>query len=215
MRASTSRTIKITVPGPFTRPARPQRRVLRGVLRKLVGYAEAPVCGSPGIFAAGRTSCNSTEPYCRPAGRGTAYGRGRINRAWTGDRDRRGASGFGYARSSTTPGRLSFLPELRVQRVIDIIETRSPAWTAVVLARGGRQDNHPACSVLDDLYGGYQPGSGDREGRASACRICAAARAWVSRAGAWRDEVPGRARAFGESGLDDADSGSDTRGGGR
>ena len=67
LRAHTSRTIKITVPGPFTMSQQAQDDYYGSREALAFGYAEAVNEEIRDLFAAGRTSSSSTSPTCRPA----------------------------------------------------------------------------------------------------------------------------------------------------
>ena len=115
LRANTSRTIKITVPGPFTMAQQAQDDYYGSTESLALGYAEAVGEEVQDLFAAGANIVQLDEPYLQarpePAHR---YGVKAINRALEG------ASGttavhlcFGYAAIiHERPAGYSFLPEL-------------------------------------------------------------------------------------------------------
>jgi 5-methyltetrahydropteroyltriglutamate--homocysteine methyltransferase len=115
LRANTSRTIKITVPGPFTMAQQAQDDYYGSTESLALGYAEAVGEEVQDLFAAGADIVQLDEPYLQarpePAHR---YGVKAINRALEG------ASGttavhlcFGYAAIiHERPAGYSFLPEL-------------------------------------------------------------------------------------------------------
>ncbi len=115
LRANTNRTIKITVPGPFTMAQQAQDDYYGRTESLALGYAEAVGEEVQDLFAAGADIVQLDEPYLQarpePAHR---YGVKAINRALEG------ASGttavhlcFGYAAIiHERPAGYSFLPEL-------------------------------------------------------------------------------------------------------
>jgi 5-methyltetrahydropteroyltriglutamate--homocysteine methyltransferase len=115
LRANTSRTIKITVPGPFTMAQQAQDDYYGSTESLALGYAEAVGEEVQDLFAAGADIVQLDEPYLQarpePAHR---YGVKAINRALEG------AAGttavhlcFGYAAIiHERPAGYSFLPEL-------------------------------------------------------------------------------------------------------
>ena len=115
LRANTSRTIKITVPGPFTMAQQAQDDYYGGTESLALGYADAVAEEIADLFAAGADIVQLDEPYlqARPE-RAREYGVKVINRAL------RGAAGttavhlcFGYAAIiHDRPAGYSFLPEL-------------------------------------------------------------------------------------------------------
>jgi len=115
LRANTSRTIKITVPGPFTMAQQAQDDYYGSTESLALGYAEAVGEEVQDLFAAGADIVQLDEPYLQarpePAHR---YGVKVVNRALEG------AAGttavhlcFGYAAIiHDRPAGYSFLPEL-------------------------------------------------------------------------------------------------------
>ena len=115
LRANTSRTIKITVPGPFTMAQQAQDDHYGSTEKLAYGYAEAVNEEVADLFAAGADIVQLDEPYlqARPD-EARSYGVQVINRAL------RGITGttavhlcFGYAAIiHDRPSGYSFLPEL-------------------------------------------------------------------------------------------------------
>ena len=115
LRASTGRTVKITVPGPFTMSQQAQDDYYGGPEALALGYAEAVNAEIKDLFAAGADIVQLDEPYlqARPD-EARRYGVRTINRALAG------AAGttavhlcFGYAAIiHDRPAGYSFLPEL-------------------------------------------------------------------------------------------------------
>jgi 5-methyltetrahydropteroyltriglutamate--homocysteine methyltransferase len=115
LRANTSRTIKITVPGPFTMAQQAQDDHYGSTEKLAYGYAEAVNEEVADLFAAGTDIVQLDEPYlqARPD-EARSYGVQVINRAL------RGITGttavhlcFGYAAIiHDRPSGYSFLPEL-------------------------------------------------------------------------------------------------------
>ena len=115
LRASTSRTIKITVPGPFTMAQQAQNDYYASTEDLALGYAEAVNEEVADLFAAGADIVQLDEPYlqARPD-EARKYGVRAINRALEG---MTGTTAvhlcFGYAAIiHDRPSGYSFLPEL-------------------------------------------------------------------------------------------------------
>jgi 5-methyltetrahydropteroyltriglutamate--homocysteine methyltransferase len=138
LRASTSRTIKITVPGPFTMSQQAQDDHYGNAESVALGYAEAVAEEVSDLFAAGADIVQLDEPYLQarpePA---KQYGVKVINRALEG------ATGttavhlcFGYAAIiHDRPAGYSFLPELSACACDQIsIETAQSGLDCAVLA---------------------------------------------------------------------------------
>jgi len=115
LRANTSKTVKITVPGPFTMAQQAQNDYYASVEDLALGYAEAVNEEVRDLFAAGADIVQLDEPYlqARPE-EARRYGVAAINKALAG------VSGttavhlcFGYAAIiHDRPSGYSFLPEL-------------------------------------------------------------------------------------------------------
>jgi 5-methyltetrahydropteroyltriglutamate--homocysteine methyltransferase len=142
LRAHTGRTIKITVPGPFTMSQQAQNDYYPNAEAAALGYAEAVNAEVADLFAAGADIVQLDEPYlqARPEA-ARQYGVTALNRAL------RGITGttavhlcFGYAAIiHERPSGYSFLPELAACSANQIsIET----------AQSGLD-----CSVLKELSG--------------------------------------------------------------
>ncbi len=115
LRANTSRTIKITVPGPFTMAQQAQDDHYGSTESLALGYAEAVGEEVQDLFAAGADIVQLDEPYLQArAEQAHRYGVKAVNRALEG------AAGttavhlcFGYAAIiHDRPAGYSFLPEL-------------------------------------------------------------------------------------------------------
>jgi 5-methyltetrahydropteroyltriglutamate--homocysteine methyltransferase len=115
LRANTNRTIKITVPGPFTMAQQAQDDYYGSTESLALGYAEAVGEEIRGLFAAGADIVQLDEPYLQArAEQAHRYGVKVVNRALEG------AAGttavhlcFGYAAIiHERPAGYSFLPEL-------------------------------------------------------------------------------------------------------
>jgi 5-methyltetrahydropteroyltriglutamate--homocysteine methyltransferase len=145
LRAHTSRTIKITVPGPFTMAQQAQDDYYGSREALALGYAEAVNEEIRDLFAAGADIVQLDEPYlqARPA-EAAEYGVKVINRALDGV----GSLGttalhicFGYAAIiHERPAGYSFLPELGACDVDQVsIETaQSKLDTSVLSALDGK-----------------------------------------------------------------------------
>ena len=115
LRASTSRTIKITVPGPFTMAQQAQNDYYTSTEDLALGYAEAVNEEVADLFAAGADIVQLDEPYlqARPD-EARKYGVRVINRALEGITGTTAVHlCFGYAAIiHDRPSGYSFLPEL-------------------------------------------------------------------------------------------------------
>ena len=138
LRASTSRTVKITVPGPFTMAQQAQDDYYGSTESLALGYAEAVGAEVRDLFAAGADIVQLDEPYLQarpePAHR---YGVKAINRALE---EAGGTTAvhlcFGYAAIiHDRPSGYSFLSELADCRADQIsIETAQSGLDCSVLA---------------------------------------------------------------------------------
>jgi 5-methyltetrahydropteroyltriglutamate--homocysteine methyltransferase len=143
LRAATTRTIKITVPGPFTMAQQAQDDYYGSKEALAFGYAEAVNEEIRDLFAAGADIVQLDEPYlqARPA-EAQQYGVKVINRALDGIT---GTTAlhlcFGYAAIiHERPAGYSFLPELAACDVDQVsIETaQSNLDTSVLVALDGK-----------------------------------------------------------------------------
>ena len=163
LRAHTGRTVKVTVPGPFTMAQQAQNDYYPDREAAAFGYAEAVNEEVRDLFAAAPTSSSSTSPICRP---------GRTRPAATGCGGEPGARGRGrhHRRAHLLrvcgdhprpPGRLLFLPELAAAAPTRCpSRPRSLAWTARCSARW-RQDSHPGRARPERPHAGdARPGAG-------------------------------------------------------
>jgi 5-methyltetrahydropteroyltriglutamate--homocysteine methyltransferase len=138
LRASTGRTVKITVPGPFTMSQQAQDDHYGDPEALAMGYAEAVNAEVRDLFAAGADIVQLDEPYLQarpePAHR---YGVKVINRALEGVTGTTAVHlCFGYAAIiHERPAGYSFLPELADCRCDQIsIETAQSGLDCSVLA---------------------------------------------------------------------------------
>ncbi len=138
LRAHTSRTIKITVPGPFTMSQQAQNDYYPSAEAAAMGYAEAVNAEVADLFAAGADIVQLDEPYlqARPE-LARQYGVRALNRALEGIT---GSTAvhlcFGYAAIiHERPSGYSFLPELAACTAGQIsIETAQSGLDCAVLA---------------------------------------------------------------------------------
>jgi 5-methyltetrahydropteroyltriglutamate--homocysteine methyltransferase len=142
LRAHTDRTIKITVPGPFTMAQQAQNDYYPSAEAAAMGYAEAVNAEVADLFAAGADIVQLDEPYlqARPEA-ARQYGVAALNRALEGSTGTTAVHlCFGYAAIiHERPSGYSFLPELAACSADQIsIET----------AQSGLD-----CSVLKELSG--------------------------------------------------------------
>ena len=142
LRANTSRTIKITVPGPFTMAQQAQNEFYGSTEELAFGYAEAVNEEVRDLFAAGADIVQLDEPYlqARPD-EARRYGVAVINRALDGVTGTTAVHlCFGYAAIiHDRPDGYSFLPELAACRC-DLV--------SIETAQSGLD-----CSVLKELSG--------------------------------------------------------------
>jgi 5-methyltetrahydropteroyltriglutamate--homocysteine methyltransferase len=115
LRASTSKTVKITVPGPFTMAQQAQNDYYASTEDLALGYAEAVNEEVRDLFAAGADIVQLDEPYlqARPD-EARRYGVAAVNRALAGVTGTTAVHlCFGYAAIiHDRPSGYSFLPEL-------------------------------------------------------------------------------------------------------
>jgi 5-methyltetrahydropteroyltriglutamate--homocysteine methyltransferase len=145
LRANTSRTIKITVPGPFTMAQQAQDDYYGSREALAFGYAEAVNEEIRDLFAAGADIVQLDEPYLQArAAEAAQYGVKVVNRALDGVTGL-GTTAlhlcFGYAAViHERPAGYSFLPELAACDVEQIsIETaQSNLDTSVLAALSGK-----------------------------------------------------------------------------
>ena len=151
LRANTSRTIKITVPGPFTMAQQAQDDHYGDTESLALGYAEAVAEEVRDLFAAGADIVQLDEPYLQARSeQASRYGVKAVNRALEG------AAGttavhlcFGYAAIiHDRPAGYSFLPELAAASCDQIsIETAQSGLDCKVLAE--LEDKTIILGVLD------------------------------------------------------------------
>src|SRR6266487_3231991 len=138
LRANTGKTIKITVPGPFTMAQQAQNDHYASTEDLALGYAEAVNEEVRDLFAAGADIVQLDEPYlqARPD-EARKYGVAAINRALAGIRGTTAVHlCFGYAAIiHDRPSGYSFLPELAACLADQIsIETAQSGLDCAVLA---------------------------------------------------------------------------------
>jgi len=154
LRASTSRPIKITVPGPFTMSQQAQNDFYEQEAELALAYAAAVHDEIVDLFAAGADIVQIDEPYmqARPE-KARQYGLKALNRALDG------VSGttavhicFGYAAIiHERPSGYSFLPELAACSCRQIsLETAQSKLDCSVLAKLGGKKLMVGCIDLDD-----------------------------------------------------------------
>src|SRR5215468_3964512 len=139
LRANTDRTIKITVPGPFTMSQQAQNDFYKHEEEMALDYAAAVNAEIKDLFAAGADVVQVDEPYmqARPE-KARRYGLAALNRALEGVT---GATAvhlcFGYAAIiHERPSGYSFLPELAAADCDQVsIETAQSELDCSVLAR--------------------------------------------------------------------------------
>ncbi|HBW19415.1 MAG: uroporphyrinogen decarboxylase family protein [Streptosporangiaceae bacterium] len=138
LRAHTDRTIKITVPGPFTMSQQAQNDYYPSAEAVAFGYADAVRDEIADLFAAGADIVQLDEPYlqARPEA-ARQYGVAALNRALAGSAGTTAVHlCFGYAAIiHERPSGYSFLPELAACTADQIsIETAQSGLDCAVLA---------------------------------------------------------------------------------
>ena len=138
LRAHTTRTIKITVPGPFTMSQQAQNDYYPSAEAAAFGYADAVRDEIADLFAAGADIVQLDEPYlqARPEA-ARQYGVAALNRALAGSAGTTAVNlCFGYAAIiHERPSGYSFLPELAARTADQIsIETAQSGLDCAVLA---------------------------------------------------------------------------------
>ena len=138
LRAHTDRTIKVTVPGPFTMSEQAQNDHYSGKEAAAFGYAEAVNAEIADLFAAGADIVQLDEPYlqARPEA-ARQYGLAVLNTALDGITGTTAVHlCFGYAAIiHDRPSGYSFLPELAASTADQIsIETAQSGLDCAVLA---------------------------------------------------------------------------------
>jgi 5-methyltetrahydropteroyltriglutamate--homocysteine methyltransferase len=138
LRAHTGRTVKITVPGPFTMSQQAQDDYYRSPEAAALGYAEAVNAEVADLFAAGADIVQLDEPYlqARPEA-ARQYGVKALNRALEGITGTTAVHlCFGYAAIiHERPSGYSFLPELAACTAQQIsVETAQSGLDCAVLA---------------------------------------------------------------------------------
>jgi 5-methyltetrahydropteroyltriglutamate--homocysteine methyltransferase len=156
LRANTKRTIKMTVPGPFTMTQQAQNDYYPSEEAAALAYAEAVNGEIRDLFAAGADIVQIDEPYmqARPE-KAREYGLKALNRALEG------VSGttavhicFGYAAvvGHSKPAGYSFLAELRDCSCRQVsIETAQPKLDCAVLEKLGDKKILLGVIDLDDM----------------------------------------------------------------
>ncbi len=139
LRANTDRTIKITVPGPFTMSQQAQNDFYEHEEEMALDYAAAVNAEMRDLFAAGADIVQIDEPYmqARPE-KARQYGLQALNRALDGIEGRTAVHiCFGYAAViHARPSGYSFLPELSECGMHEIsIETAQSSLDTSVLER--------------------------------------------------------------------------------
>jgi 5-methyltetrahydropteroyltriglutamate--homocysteine methyltransferase len=137
LRAHTDRTVKVTVPGPFTMSQQAQNDYYASPEEAALGYAEAVNEEVKDLFAAGADIVQLDEPYlqARPE-EARKYGVAVVNRALDGVTGTTAVHVcFGYAAIiHNRPEGYSFLPELEASRADQVsIETAQSGLDCSVL----------------------------------------------------------------------------------
>jgi 5-methyltetrahydropteroyltriglutamate--homocysteine methyltransferase len=138
LRAHTDRTVKVTVPGPFTMSQQAQNDYYQSREEAAFGYAEAVNEEVKDLFAAGADIVQLDEPYLQArADEARGYGVPAVNRALEGVTGTTAVHlCFGYAAIiHDRPSGYSFLPELAASTADQIsIETAQSGLDCSVLA---------------------------------------------------------------------------------
>src|SRR6187455_2361775 len=155
LRANTTRTIKITVPGPFTMAQQAQNDAYASEAELALDYAAAVNAEIRDLFAAGADIVQIDEPYlqARPA-RAREYGLAALERALDGITGTTAVHiCFGYAAIiHERPSGYSFLPELRGCSCRQVsVETAQSHLDCSVLAQLDDKQIMVGCIDLSDL----------------------------------------------------------------
>jgi len=139
LRANTDRTIKITVPGPFTMSQQAQNDFYQDEAEMALDYAAAVNAEIKDLFAAGADIVQIDEPYmqARPE-KARQYGLAALKRALDGVTGTTAVHiCFGYAAIiHVRPPGYSFLPELEAAPVRQVsVETAQSGLDCAVLSR--------------------------------------------------------------------------------
>src|SRR5262245_23150781 len=139
LRASTTRMIKVTLPGPFTMSQQVQNDFYKDEEEMALDYAAAVNAEMKDLFAAGADIVQIDEPYmqARPE-KARQYGLKALNQALSGATGRTAVHiCFGYAAIiHVRPSAYSFLPELATSPVQQIsIETAQSKLDCAILER--------------------------------------------------------------------------------
>ena len=156
LRAATKRTIKMTVPGPFTMTQQAQNDYYPDEESVALAYAEAVNAEIRDLFAAGADIVQIDEPYMQAQPeKARSYGLKALNRALEG------ISGttvvhicFGYAATvgHSKPAGYAFLEELKDCTCNQVsIETAQPKLDCVVLERLANKKIPLGVIDLDDM----------------------------------------------------------------
>jgi 5-methyltetrahydropteroyltriglutamate--homocysteine methyltransferase len=143
LRANTERTIKITVPGPFTMSQQAQNDFYKDEEEMALDYAAAVNAEIKDLFAAGADIVQIDEPYmqARPE-KARQYGLKALNRALEGVTGTTAVHiCFGYAAIiHVRPSGYSFLPELEGSPVRQVsVETAQSGLDCAVLGKLSRK----------------------------------------------------------------------------
>ncbi|MBI2202665.1 MAG: 5-methyltetrahydropteroyltriglutamate--homocysteine methyltransferase [Candidatus Rokubacteria bacterium] len=155
LRAHTRRTIKMTVPGPFTMSQQAQNDYYPSEEAAAMDYAAAVNAEIRDLFAAGADIVQVDEPYmqARPD-KARAFGLAALNRAIEGVTGTTAVHiCFGYAAIiHQRPSGYSFLPELAGSPVTQVsIETAQAKLDCSVLATLAGKQIMVGCLDLDDM----------------------------------------------------------------
>ncbi|MET0508759.1 MAG: uroporphyrinogen decarboxylase family protein [Burkholderiaceae bacterium] len=154
LRANTTRTVKITVPGPFTMSQQAQNDFYPSEAEAAMDYADAVNAEIRDLFAAGADIVQIDEPYmqARPE-RAREYGLAALNRALDGITGTTAVHiCFGYAAIiHERPSGYSFLPELRGCSCRQVsVETAQSKLDCKVLAELDDKQLMVGCLDLSD-----------------------------------------------------------------
>ena len=147
LRANTSRTVKITVPGPFTMAQQAQDDYYGSTESLALGYAEAVGEEVRDLFAAGADIVQLDEPYlqARPEPGAPLRREGHQPGARGGGRDHRGPPVLRLRRHHPRPAIGLFVPGRagRLPRRPDLDRDSAVRPGLLGAGRSGRQDHHP------------------------------------------------------------------------
>ena len=146
LRANTDRTIKMTVPGPFTMSQQAQNDFYKDEEEMALDYAEAVNDEINDLFAAGADIVQIDEPYmqARPE-KARQYGLTALNAALNGVNGRRPCTSASATRPSSTGARRAIrsCPSLRFAGAAGLDRDRAVEARLLGAGEAAAEDDHP------------------------------------------------------------------------